>query len=67
MPMVISVNYLVISLYTGEGECGICTGNCCPLVNMTLKSLVDIGELPMNTEVPNLVKLKLLTESCLGH
>ena len=58
MPMVISINYLVISLYTGEGECGICTGNCCPLVNMTLKSLVEIGELPMNTEV-NIIFLKL--------
>ena len=51
MPMVISVDYLVISFCTGEGECGVCAGNCCPLVNMTLKSLVEIGELPMNTEV----------------
>ena len=57
MPMVISVNYLVISFCTGEGECGVCAGNCCPLVNMTLKSLVEIGELPMNSEVPIFPKL----------
>ena len=56
MPMVISVDYLVISFCTGEGECGVCAGNCCPLVNMTLKSLVEIGELPMNTEVLNFLK-----------
>ena len=28
-----------------------CWGSCCPLVNLTLKSLVEIGELGMNTEV----------------
>ena len=43
---------LRIIYHEGEGECGICTGSCCPLVNMSLKSLVEIGELPMNTEVP---------------
>ena len=61
MRMVIYINYLGISLYIGEGECGICTGNCCPLVNMTLKSLVEIGELPMNTEVPSIFTLSLVT------
>ena len=39
--------------YPGEGQCGICTGGCCPLVNMTLKSLVEIDEIPMDTEVLN--------------
>ena len=38
----------------GDGECGVCWGKCCPLVNLTLKSLVEIGELPMNTEVSTL-------------
>ena len=53
MLMVILQVVLFLPYYKGEGECGICTGNCCPIVNMTLKSLVEIGELPMNTEVPN--------------
>ena len=57
MPKVISVDYLIISLCTGEGECGVCAGNCCPPVNMTLKSLVEIGELPMNIEVLILPKV----------
>ena len=37
--------------YIGGGKCGICWGSCCPLVNLMLKSLVEIGELGMNTEV----------------
>ena len=28
-----------------------CWGTCCPLVNTMLKSLVDIGELDVDTEV----------------
>ena len=37
--------------YIGGGKCGMCWGSCCPLVNLMLKSLVEIGELDMNTEV----------------
>ena len=30
---------------------------------MTLKSLVEIGELPMNTEVPNEFRISLLSDT----
>ena len=46
---VLLVSYLLNC--TGEGQCAICSGCCCPLVNMTLKSLVEIDEIPMETEV----------------
>ena len=37
--------------YIGGGKCGMCWGTCCPLVNTVLKSLVDVGELDVDTEV----------------
>ena len=46
---VLLISYLINC--AGEGQCAICTGCCCPLVNMTLKSLVEIDEIPMETEV----------------
>ena len=49
--MLLLISYLIN--YAGEGKCAICTGCCCPLVNMTLKSLVEIDEIPMDTEVQN--------------
>ena len=40
-----------VMLYIGGGKCGMCWGTCCPLVNTVLKSLVDMGELDVDTEV----------------
>ena len=35
----------------GVGQCGICWGTCCPLVNTMLNALVEVGELSEDAEV----------------
>ena len=55
--MLLLISYLIN--YAGEGQCAICTGCCCPLVNMTLKSLVEIDEVPMDTGP--------IINICVGH
>ena len=42
---------LNILCYIGGGKCAVCRGSCCPLVKSVLKSLVDVGELDVDTEV----------------
>ena len=48
-----------VMCYIGGGKCGMCWGTCCPLVNTVLKSLVDVGELDVDTEVSVYVPLSV--------
>ena len=35
----------------GDGQCCVCWGSCCPLVNSALNTLVHVGELNDDAEV----------------